>query len=110
MTIKTLGWKMNCPKCSSDRVEKSSKTWVCYSCMHIWMDKPASKQMIGPQCDCGKGAVYMTLVNGDWHNMCKGCLLILADHLTLEDKKRTVFKLTPNTFDYFYKELLTEQE
>lgn len=52
----------------------------------------------------------MTLVNGDWHNMCKGCLLILADHLTLEDKKRTVFKLTPNTFDYFYKELLTEQE
>ena len=103
-----IGGIMNCPKCSAETCEKSGKTWVCYACMHIWMDKPTVK-IQGPQCDCGKLASYLFLADGNWNLICKACMLNLAEHMSVSDRKRTTFELSPNSFDYFHKELLTEE-
>ena len=95
---------MGCPKCGSERVEESTKTWVCYACMHIWMDKPTGK-LIGPVCDCGNGAQYFVLMNAAWSLQCNSCLLKVSANLG-----ETAFRLIPNTIGYFRQELLTDTD
>jgi len=94
---------MNCPKCKSDRVERSNKTWVCYDCMHIWMDSPKVKRMTGPACKCGLPATYLVLVGGDWQTVCKEHFLKHAEQRRLQT---TCFKLVPDTVSNFREELL----
>ena len=62
---------MKCPKCKSDRTERSAHTWVCYDCMHIFMHKKVNaSDPVCTVCQVSKTAQFILKLGGAWVLAC----------------------------------------